>query len=156
MDPCMRKHEVEVRRRYGEYEECLNKMREEGGLERFAMGYKMFGPQVESDGSIRWLEWAPAASGLHLIGDFNQWSKPGMQFRKLEYGRWELVVPPGPDGLPGIRHGDKVKILVNGEDRISPWASYVVQPPKEKQSYEGTALCHHFWNPPPDQSYVVQ
>ena len=49
-DPCMRQHEVEVRRRYGEYEECLNKMREEGGLERFAMGYKMFGPQVLEEG----------------------------------------------------------------------------------------------------------
>ena len=45
-DPCMRQHEQEVRKRYGDYQECLQKMREEGGLERFAMGYKMFGPQV--------------------------------------------------------------------------------------------------------------
>merc|ERR1719431_1349875 len=54
------------------------------------MGYKMFGPQVEPDGRIRWQEWAPAASGLHLVGDFNQWEKPGLQFRKLEYGWWEI------------------------------------------------------------------
>merc|ERR1719232_1745455 len=155
-DPCIRQHEKEVRKRYGDYQECLHRMREEGGLERFAMGYKMFGPQVEPDGTIKWLEWAPAASGLHLIGDFNHWSKPGLQFRKLEYGRWELVVPPGPDGMPGIRHGDKVKILVNGEDRISPWASYVVQPPKEKQDYEGVAYCQKFWNPPPNTTYRLQ
>ena len=45
-DPCMRQHEHEVRKRYGDYQECLHKMREEGGLERFSMGYKMFGPQV--------------------------------------------------------------------------------------------------------------
>jgi hypothetical protein len=28
-------------------------------------------------------------------------------------------------------------VLVNGEDRVSPWASYVLQPPKEKQHFEG-------------------
>ena len=134
--------------------------------------------KVEPDGRIRWLEWAPAASGLHLVGDFNKWEKPGLQFRKLEYGRWELVVPPGPDGLPGIKHGDKVgsnhkhfasseqekrlnfffqvKVLVNGEDRISPWASYVVQPPKEKQEYEGVAYCQKFWHPPPNTTYIMQ
>merc|ERR1711892_554597 len=73
------------------------------------MGYKMFGPQVDTtDGTIRWVEWAPAASGLNLIGDFNQWSKPGLQFRKLEFGRWELVVGPGADGQPVIKNGDKV------------------------------------------------
>merc|ERR1719376_1888810 len=120
------------------------------------MGYNMFGPQVEPDGRIRWQEWAPAASGLHLVGDFNQWEKPGLQFRKLEYGRWEVVVPPGTDGLPGIKHGDRVKVLVNGEDRISPWASYVVQPPKEQQEYEGVAYCQKFWNPPAHTTYNMQ
>merc|ERR1719369_2677675 len=120
------------------------------------MGYNMFGPQVEPDGRIRWQEWAPAASGLHLVGDFNQWEKPGLQFRKLEYGRWEVVVPPGTDRLPGIKHGDRVKVLVNGEDRISPWASYVVQPPKEQQEYEGVAYCQKFWNPPPHSTYNMQ
>merc|ERR1719376_1457893 len=120
------------------------------------MGYNMFGPQVEPDGRIRWQEWAPAASGLHLVGDFNQWEMPGLQFRKLEYGRWEVVVPPGNDGLPGIKHGDRVKVLVNGEDRISPWASYVVQPPKEQQEYKGVAYCQKFWNPPAHTTYNMQ
>ena len=34
----------------------------------------------------------------------------------------------------------QVKVLVNGEDRISPWASYVVQE-------EGVAFCQKFWHP---------
>ena len=45
-DPCMREHEEEVRKRYGDYQDCLSRMGQEGGLEKFAMGYKMFGPQV--------------------------------------------------------------------------------------------------------------
>ena len=45
---------------------------------------------------------------------------------------------------------------MNGEDRISPWASYVVQPPKDKQDSEGVAFCQQFWNPPPDQRYIMK
>eukprot|EP00092_Neocalanus_flemingeri_P000515 GFUD01000547.1.p1 GENE.GFUD01000547.1~~GFUD01000547.1.p1 ORF type:complete len:762 (+),score=232.53 GFUD01000547.1:965-3250(+) len=153
-DPFIQPCEEEIRRRYGIYQDYLAKMGEEGGLEQFSMGYKVFGPQVESGGTIRWLEWAPAASGLNLMGDFNQWSRPGLQFRKLEFGRWELVIPPGGDGQPVISHGDRVKILVNGEERISPWASYVVQPPKDRQEFEGVSFSHQFWNPPPAQCYL--
>ena len=47
-DPCMKEHEEEVRRRYGNYQDCLVRMGQEGGLEQFAMGYKKFGPQVYS------------------------------------------------------------------------------------------------------------
>ena len=60
----------------------------------------------------------------------------------------------------------KVKLLVNGEERISPWASYVLQPPRENQVYnhffcvrvnfyilkgfEGTAFAQHMWSPAED------
>ena len=45
---------------------------------------------------------------------------------------------------------------MNGEDRISPWASYVVQAPKDKQDSEGVAFCQQFWTPPPSQCYQMQ
>ena len=48
----------------------------------------------------------------------------------------------------------QVKLLVNGQVRLSPWASYVVQPPKERQEKEGTAFCQQFWNP--RQRYVMK
>lgn len=35
----------------------------------------------------------------------------------------------------------------NREDRLSPWATYVVEPPKE----EGTIYRHKFWNPPENE-----
>ena len=44
--------------------------------------------------------------------------------------------------------------MVNGEDKISPWARYVVQPSKERQGFEGVAFCQHFWNPTADSSYI--
>ena len=45
-DPLMKDHEKEVRTRYGDYQDCLLRMGQEGGLEKFTMGYKLFGPQV--------------------------------------------------------------------------------------------------------------
>ena len=45
-DPNIKQYEEEIRRRYGKYQDCLAKMGAEGGLEQFAMGYKLFGPQV--------------------------------------------------------------------------------------------------------------
>ena len=61
----------------------------------------------------------------------------------------------------------QVKILVNGEERISPWANYVLQPPRENQvilhifcvrvictifkGFEGTAFAQHMWSPAADE-----
>ena len=75
------------------------------------------------------------------------------EFKNQDFGRWELLLP-AVNGQPALTHGSKVKILVNGQVRLSPWASYVVQPPKERQEKEGTAFCQHFWNP--QEKYVMK
>ena len=87
------------------------------------------------------------------MGEFNNWNRCSHQFKQLDYGRWEILLP-AENGRPALAHGSKVKILVNGQVRISPWASYVVQPPKERQDKEGKAFCQHFWNPP--EKYVLK
>ena len=65
-----------------------------------------------------------------------------------------------------------MKILVNGEERISPWASYVLQPPRENQvfplcilcarvifdipkGFEGTAYAQHMWSPSADEKHKL-
>jgi len=147
-DGYLKDHEKEIKRRYGVYEDFLAQIsKTEGGLDNFSLAYRQFGAQVKADGSIEWLEWAPVAQSLHLYGEFNQWNRTSHPFKKLEFGRWSLVLKPEKNGQPAIKHLQKVKILVNGEDRISPWASYVKQPPREKQHEEGVAFCQHFWNP---------
>ena len=60
---------------------------------------------------------------------------------------------PAVKGQPALVHGTKVNILVNGQVRVSPWASLVKQPPKGDPE-EGTAFCQHFWNP--QEKYVMQ
>lgn len=102
------------------------------------------------------MEWAPGASGLYLRGDFNDWQLTTHPFKKLEFGKWELIIPPADDGTPVIKHLSKIKLVVetaSGEmvDRLDPWASYVVQPEK---STGQLAYDHVFWNPAEKFSFI--
>jgi 1,4-alpha-glucan branching enzyme len=65
-------------------------------------------------------------------------------FRQVEYGRWELVLHR-MEGKTAIQHGDNVKLLVNDDDCVSLWASFVIQPVKYMKHEEGVACCHHFF-----------
>ena len=147
-DPYLTDHQEEIERRFSvfsQYVEDINSR--EGGIEKMALGHKTFGCQLLNNGDIKWTEWAPAARSLHLMGEFNNWNRVSHEFTKQEFGRWELVLPAQKGKKPLLEHGEKIKLLVNGQVRISPWASYVVQPAKEKQHSQGTAFSQHFWNP---------
>jgi len=147
-DPYLEPHVGEIEARYQGYVSLLDRMdREEGGLLQFSKGHHIFGGHVGEEGAIRWVEWAPGAHSLHLVGDFNRWDRQQHPFTRKEFGRWELSLPPHPSGGPLIPHNSKVKVLVNGEDKVSPWAAYVLQPSKERQGEEGTAYSQHWWHP---------
>jgi len=155
-DPYLAPHKEEIERRYTEYQDMLRVMEDkEGGLENFALGHRTFGPQVGASGDITWVEWAPAAHSLHLTGEFNNWDRSSHPFSQKDYGRWELVLP-SKEGIPAIKHRERVKILVNGDDRISPWASFVTQPPQDKQEWEGIAFSQEFWSPPTQDKYTMK
>ena len=147
-DPYLADHREEIERRFNVFQQYVEDItRQEGSIEAMALGHKTFGCQLLDNGDIRWTEWAPAARSLHLMGEFNNWSRVSHAFKRLDYGRWELVLEAGENKKPVLQHGDKVKLLVNGQVRISPWASYVLQPPREQQDSEGTTFSQHFWNP---------
>ncbi|XP_050529799.1 1,4-alpha-glucan-branching enzyme [Daktulosphaira vitifoliae] len=147
-DLYLKPYEREFKRRYACFLDYLERVKEDCDLDTFTTSYKTFGIHIEEDGSVRCLEWAPGAKQLYLAGDFNDWNRESTPYKKLEYGKWELVIPPNNDGSPVVKHLSEVKIVVenhHGEklDRISPWASYVVQPPKE----EGVTFKQRIWNP---------
>lgn len=82
----------------------------------------------------------------------DNWNKTSTPYKKLEYGKWELRLPPNADGSSPIKHLSEVKIIIkdhNNEllERLSPWATYVTQPADKS---EGTTYRHHIWHPPPE------
>ena len=80
----------------------------------------------------------------------DNWQWIDTPYKKLEYGKWELVIPPNSDGTCAIKHLSEIKVIVrkqNGElvDRLSPWAKYVVQPPENSSD---TNYKQRAWHPP--------
>lgn len=96
-------------------------------LSDFATGHLYFGLQKYPK---EWIfrEWAPNATAIYLIGDFNDW-KESPEYKLIpikKSGVWEIILP-----LKALKHGDLYKLKVywkGGEgERIPAWARRVVQ-----------------------------
>lgn len=121
----------------GRHQSAINKIAEltnngTSTLADFATGYLYFG--LHKDGK-NWVirEWAPNATAIYLIGDFNGWKEDGhFAFKRIKNtGNWELVLPERT-----FAHGDFYKLSVHWEggqgERIPAWAQRVVQDEETK------------------------
>lgn len=82
------------------------------------------------------------------------WNKTANSYKKLDYGKWELHLPPNADGSCPIKHLSEVKIIVkdhNNEllERLSPWATYVTQNRAESVTYK-----QRIWHPSSENVYI--
>lgn len=127
-DPWLEPFEVAIR---GRHEHVLYKMNELTGgkssLSDFADGHMYFGLHRTARG---WVirEWAPNATAIYLIGDFNQWKEDDkFSFKRIDAtGTWELKLP-----LRVLHHLDLYKLSIHwagGQgERVPAWAQRVVQ-----------------------------
>jgi len=96
-------------------------------LADFAAAHEYYGLHRRGD---EWIlrEWAPNATAMHLVGDFNNWqSTPAFAGRRLNAkGDWEWCLPAA-----SLHHGDHYKLRVSwdhgGGERIPAFARRVVQ-----------------------------
>ena len=118
----------------GRHREVLRKEAEltaqSGSLKNFANAYEYFGLHQTDEGWI-FREYAPNATAIYLIGDFNDWKPlPKYKLKKIKgtYGDWELKLKPGQ-----LKHGQYFKMLVEwpggSGERIPAYAQRVVQAP---------------------------
>lgn len=116
----------------GRHEHALWKMNQltQNGkltLSDFANGHNYYGLHQTADGWV-FREWAPNATEIYLVGDFNDWSEQkAYQCHKIKgTGNWELTLPHD-----AMQHGQFYKMRVHwdgGEgERIPAWAQRVVQ-----------------------------
>jgi len=151
LDPYLKDHEREIKRRYGNFEDFLNRMDQvEGGILEMAKGYNYFGCHVEPDKTFVCRQWAPGAKEMWLMGDFNDWRPHEYPFEKLEFGRWQIKIN-SESGACKVKHLSRLKLVIRAEDgniiyRLDPWAKYVL--PTPRNIYD-----HHFWNPPKEEVY---
>ncbi|XP_072514296.1 1,4-alpha-glucan-branching enzyme [Salminus brasiliensis] len=148
LDPYIKPYEGDIQRRYRLFEERLARLEEaEGGFDQFTRSYQSYGVHRRCDGSLLFREWAPGAQALYLTGDFNAWKKLSHPFTPKAFGKWELSLPPKPDGSPAIQHLSKLKLVVLTKDgvhlfRISPWATYVTK------TLDSVTYDWIHWDPP--------
>ena len=120
----------------GRHEHALFKLGEltNGGkqtLSDFATGYLYFGLHRTDRGWVL-REWAPNATDIYLVGDFNAWQQQEKyRMKPIGNGNWEIKL-----GARAMRHGDLYKLRVHwngGEgERIPAWANRVVQDEQTK------------------------
>lgn len=120
---------------YGRYEYALEVekrlLTDSHSLSEFASGYLFFGLHRLTDGWV-FREWAPNATAIYLIGDFNNWQKhPDYLLKKAHNGIWEIKLPEF-----AIAHNQLYKLLIQWEggegERIPAWARRVVQDAETK------------------------
>ena len=129
-DAYLAPYEEAIRGRYNHAIWKIGQLTQGGrtSLSEFANGYDYFGLHKLPNGGWVFREWAPNATAIYLVGDFNDWQE-NEDFRCTrinELGHWELKLP-----AKTMRHGQLYKLHIKwngGEgERIPAWTQRVVQ-----------------------------
>ncbi|MBO4955358.1 MAG: 1,4-alpha-glucan-branching enzyme, partial [Muribaculaceae bacterium] len=116
----------------GRHNDAIAKEQEITGgksLDEFANAHNYFGLHRTDHGTWVLREWAPNATSIALVGDFNSWqpSKP-YELTPIGMGVWQVELP-----ADAIHHADHYKMLVTWKggqgERIPAYATRVVQDP---------------------------
>ncbi len=111
-----------------------------GSLAKAVNNHLYYGMHRTDDGWVL-REWAPNASRLYLIGEFNNWKRSDVYaLRPIGNGNWEITVPE-----MFIEHGTLYKLFIEwpggGAERLPAYATRCVQDPETK------TFCAQVWEP---------
>ena len=125
-DSGLEKYRSTILRRHEKYQLKLSELTNGSDISDAANGYLFYGLHAYPD---KWVirEWAPNATAIYLMGDFNHWQiDPKYAFHSISGGNWELELP-----LEVLQHGMLYKLWMKWEDgageRIPAYVRRVVQ-----------------------------
>ncbi len=113
----------------------------DGSLSAGVNNHLFYGLHRLEDGGWVFREWAPNATRIYLMGDFNNWKRTeGYALKPIGDGNWELTLPQ-----MFLKHGDLYKLFIEwpggGAERLPAYATRTVQDPDTK------AFCAQVWSP---------
>ena len=113
----------------------------DGALKDAVNNHLYYGLHRCDDGSWVFREWAPNASRIYFIGDFNNWKRSDpYALKPTGGGNWELYLPE-----MFLHHGDHYKIWIEwpggAGERLPSYVTRVVQDPQTK------IFSAEVWNP---------
>ncbi len=133
-DPWLAPHADALRHRWQHYMKIKESILKSGGLlGPISQGHTYFGfnrGELDGQKGVWYREWAPGATALGLLGDFNGWDCTANPLTRDEYGVWSVFLPDARYG-DRLRHESRVKVRVQSAagamDRIPAYIRRVVQ-----------------------------
>ena len=119
------------------------KLSVDGSLSKGMNNHIYYGLHRDQKGNWVFREWAPNATKIYIIGEFNNWKRTeAYALKPIGGGNWEIVLPP-----MFLDHGTLYKLYIEwkggGAERLPAYLTRAVQDPMTKQ------FCAQVWDPQP-------
>ena len=139
-DPYLMPFKDAIDTRHQRIEDTRRFIAGQGLLKDAVNNHLFYGLHKDAQGWI-FREWAPNASRIYLIGEFNNWKRTSAyELHPAGGGNWEIRVPE-----MFISHGDLYKLFIEwpggGGERLPAYTTRAVQDPDTK------AFCAQVWEP---------
>ena len=113
----------------------------DGSLSKGMNNHVYYGLHRDGKGNWVFREWAPNATKIYIIGEFNNWKRTeAYALRPIGGGNWEIVLP-----AMFLDHGTLYKLYIEwkggGAERLPAYVTRAVQDPVTKQ------FCAQVWDP---------
>ena len=141
-DPWLEPWKAKIEARHTRILEWKKKLAGDGKLSKAVNNHLYYGLHKDKEGWV-FREWAPNATKIYLIGDFNNWKKSeAYALKPVGNGNWELRLPE-----VFLHHEDLYKLWIEwpggGGERIPAYVTRAVQDPETK------AFAAQVWAPQP-------
>ena len=144
-DPYLAPYKEAIEKRHEGILEERDKIALDGSLADGLNNHLYYGLHRDADGSWVFREWAPNASRIYLIGEFNNWRRTAAySLNPIGGGNWEIRLP-----AMFLHHQELYKLFIEwpggGGERLPSYVRRVVQDPVTK------VFCAQVWEP--DEQY---
>ena len=144
-DPYLAPYKEAIEKRHERILEERDKIALNDSLADGLNNHLYYGLHRDADGSWVFREWAPNASRIYLIGEFNNWRRTAAySLNPIGGGNWEIRLP-----AMFLHHQELYKLFIEwpggGGERLPSYVRRVVQDPVTK------VFCAQVWEP--DEQY---
>lgn len=140
-DPYLKPFQPAIDARHDRIEAEKEKIAIDGSLSKGINNHLYYGLHKLKNGSWIFREWAPNATRIFLIGDFNNWRRSeAYALKPIGGGNWEIELGP-----MFLSHGELYKLFIEwpggGGERLPSYLTRAVQDPVTK------AFSAQVWDP---------
>lgn len=113
----------------------------DGSLSKAMNNHIYYGMHRDGKGNWIFREWAPNATKIYIVGEFNNWKRTeAYSLKPIGGGNWEIVLPS-----MFLEHGTLYKLYIEwkggGAERLPAYLTRAVQDPVTK------TFCAQVWDP---------